>query len=160
MKRAEFTTTILLYGSLAPLLVTLFFLLVKGIEEGNILPYVMMLFIPGCISMYISAHILYKAIKTRNKVKNNIWLTAFYLVFLSYFFFGLLSAIATGIYEPHKAFKDFESFLLMSLSMGGMGFIATFWLSIPIGVYGLKKTINTNEQFNPDSGADAPPPVN
>lgn len=160
MKREKFTFTILIYGLLAPLLVTLFFIFVKGMHEGNIFPYIIILFIPGCLSLYIAAHLLYNFIRIRCKNNKNIWLNAFYLVVVSYVLFGLISTVANGIYEPYKAFQDIQSYLGMSLVMGGMGFIATFWLSIPVGYYSIKKTLSSNKKLNTDSGADAPPPVN
>ena len=160
MKRTKFTFTILIYGSLAAVLVTLFFILVKGIHEKNILPYIVTLLFPGCISLYISAHLLYKCIKNASKDNKSIWLNAFYLVVVSYVLFGLISTVTIGIYEPYKAFRDLQSYLIMSLVMGGMGFVTTFWLSIPIGYYSIKKTLSSDKNLNLDSGADAPPPVN
>jgi len=160
MNRTQFTNASLVYGSFIALAVTLFFIFIKGIAENNILWYIVVLFIPGSIASYISAHILHKRIIQRYKANKNTWLSAFYYIFLAFLIFGFISTLLSGIYEPYKAFRDIQSFLIMSFSFGIMAFIVTSLVSVPLGFYIINKHICSNKQFNMVSGADAPPPVN
>jgi len=158
MNRTTFTNKTLAYGSAVALLITLILLIGKGIPENNILQYIVILFIPGSISSYISAHALFTIIKKRYKDNKSTWVSAFYLVFLSFLIFGFLATLANGIYEPYKAFKDLQSFFIMSFILGISAFIITSWLSIPLGFYLVNKQMCSDKQFNMDSGADAPSP--
>lgn len=160
MNRTIFTNITLAYGSALALLVTLILLIGKGISENNILQYIVFLFIPGSISSYLSGHVLYKIIIKRYRENKSTWLSGFYLIFLSFLLFGIIATLFNGIYEPYKAFRDIQSFIIMSFSLGIMAFIITSLLSVPLGFYIINKHICSNKQFNMDSGADAPPPVN
>lgn len=160
MNRSKFTFTIFVFGSLVSLIITLFFIVTKGIPEGNVLPYIWMLLIPGSLSSFISAHILFRVIENKIRTNKKIWLGSLFIVLLAYVLFGLISTIAVGYYEPYKAFRNIQSYLIMSAVMGGMGFITTSWLSIPLGLFGINKFIGSNKKFNMDSGVNAPPPVN
>lgn len=151
MNRTTFTNTTLAYGSSVALLVTLILIIGKGIAEDNILQYVVVLFIPGSISSYISAHALYKLIIKRFRENKSTWLSGIYLVLLSFLLFGLISTLLNGIYEPYKAFKDIHSFIIMSLLLGVGAFIITSLLSVPLGFYIINKHICSNKQFNMDS---------
>ena len=103
---------------------------------------------------------LHKKIIQRYKANKNTWLSAFYFIFLAFLIFGFISTLLSGIYDPYKAFRDIQSFLIMSFSFGIMAFIITSIVSVPLGYYIINKHICSNKQFNMDSGTDAPPPVN
>jgi len=160
MNRIYFTNTTLLYGSAMALVVTVYFIFVKGAAQNYIIQSIVILFLPGSISAYLSAHILYKVIVKRYKENKSTWLSGFYLIFLSFLLFGFIATLSSGIYEPYKAFRNIQSFIIMSFSLGVMAFIITCLLSVPLGYYIINKHICSNKQFNMDSGTDAPPPVN
>ena len=154
MKREKFTKTVVIYGSPAVLLITLLFIFVIGAHDGSVSYYIFTLFIPGCISLYISTFILYKLISNGSngsngsKGSNNIWLNTFYLLVVFYILFGQISTLANGMLETNEVFINSQSYFITSLVLSVSGFVASFWISIPIGYYSIKMALSPGKKLS------------